>query len=244
MAEVDTLKKKISLSGLLDLAQENDVPSYDFMAAIKKPGLSVIAELKKASPSKGVIRENFDPPSLAKSFADNDASCLSVLTDRLYFLGDPAYVIQAKEAAQLPVLRKDFIIDPIQIAEAKAIGADAILLIMACLEPVFAQTLLTYAKSLDLAVLVEVHNDVELKEALNLDGLDLIGFNNRDLSSFETNLAVAPSLREELIQTHPNILTVAESGYRSQDDLDLLAKLGFDAVLVGEGLAKGTIYDH
>jgi len=191
---------------------------------------AVIAEIKKASPSKGVICEDFDPEMIAKSYAEAGATCLSVLTDMDFFQGNDAYLQQARAACQLPVLRKDFIIDPYQVFEARAIGADCILLIVAALEDTLMRELADVATDLDLDVLVEVHNRQELERALMLH-TPLIGINNRDLHSFETSLDTTIGL---LVDIMDDRTVVTESGIHSRDDVKLMQKHGVNTFLVGE----------
>jgi indole-3-glycerol phosphate synthase len=210
-----------------------------FYDALSRSGLSLIAEIKKASPSKGLINPNFDPRRLAEQFKKAGAAVLSVLTEPHYFKGDPSFIAVAKDASDLPVLRKDFFIDEIQIYEAKALGADAILLILAILDNDKAQHLLSVAKSVGLDVLVEVHNAHEFERVLSLDGVKLIGVNNRNLTHFDVDTRLAFDLKsqfEDRLDAHQ--LLVAESGYSTIKDMERLAEAGFAAVLIGEGLVK------
>jgi indole-3-glycerol phosphate synthase len=200
----------------------------------------VIAEVKKASPSKGVIRENFDPEAIAKGYAAGGASCLSVLTDKQFFQGGFEVLVQVRQAVELPLLCKDFILSPYQLYQARAAGADAALLIAAILTDQDLAYLLKVAGSLGLTVLVEVHDAEELERVLALEGVQLIGINNRNLATFHTDLATTEQLTArygEQIRAK-GCLLVSESGLFSRDDLDRVQSAGADAVLVGESLMR------
>ena len=195
---------------------------------------AVIAEVKKASPSKGVIRPDFDPAAIARSYAAGGATCLSVLTDVDFFRGSDACLEQARAACALPVLRKDFIIDPYQVYEARALGADCILLIVAALDDGTLLELALLAAELDLDVLVEVHDAAELERALDVPA-PLIGVNNRDLRSFETSLQTTLDLRT---RAPADVLLVSESGIHTPDDVARLRAAGVHAFLVGEAFMR------
>ena len=199
-------------------------------------GPAVIAEIKKASPSAGLIRENFNPDAIARSYATAGAACLSVLTDKDFFQGDAKYLQQARAACSLPVLRKDFIIDPWQIPESRVMGADCILLIVAALEQTVLQDLLALAKDSGMDVLVEVHDEAEMERALQLDH-DLIGVNNRDLNTFETSLETSERLQKMLSGDQ---LLVTESGIKTADDVKRLQVFGINTFLVGEAFMRET----
>ena len=199
-------------------------------AAIDQDRPAIIAEVKKASPSKGVIREDFDPAAIAASYARANATCLSVLTDAHFFQGSESFLMQARGACALPVLRKDFIIDSYQVWEARLIGADCILLIVSALGDAALLELSLLAADLDMDVLVEVHDDEELERALALPA-PLVGVNNRDLRTFQTSLDTSIELREHVPYDR---LMVSESGIRTPEDVALLRDAGIEAFLVGE----------
>lgn len=241
--EIAAGQKKIPLPAMRADA-ESRVLTRDFTAALRAKvaagQAAVIAEVKKASPSKGVIRADFAPADIAQSYAQGDgvtrAACLSVLTDRQFFQGCPDYLKQARTSCGLPVLRKDFIIDPWQVYEARAMGADAILLIAACLQDAQMAELEALAHSLDMAVLAEVHDAAELERALRLK-TPLIGINNRNLRTFATTLQTTLDLLPALPAGR---LPVAESGIATRADVQRLRQAGVHAFLVGETFMRAS----
>ena len=239
--EVASARERVPLEKLKE--QIAALPATrDFLAALGAgtPKPAVIAEIKKASPSKGVIREDFDPEAIAKGYAAGGASCLSVLTDKAFFQGGFEVLVQVRQVVDLPLLCKDFILSPYQLYQARAAGADAALLIAAILTDQDMAYLLKVARFLGLAVLVEVHNDAELERVLALDGLTLVGINNRDLASFEVDLGTTATLLEtygERLRAK-GILVVSESGLVQRADLDRVQAAGAGAVLVGEALMR------
>ncbi|MCI5059739.1 MAG: indole-3-glycerol phosphate synthase TrpC [Alphaproteobacteria bacterium] len=225
------------LEELEDKIEQQEHPR-GFLKALKNKSaqdeIALIAEVKKASPSKGVIREDFDAVEIAKTYEQNGATCLSVLTDIPYFQGHNDYLRKIKKNVSLPILRKDFMIDPYQIYEARAIGADCILLIMACLSDIQASELYNLSVALDMDVLVEVHDENELNRALDLNPM-MIGVNNRNLKT----LGIDHQIGLDLAKKNPkNIFMVAESGLYNYQDVQKFKEAGYEAFLIGESLMR------
>jgi indole-3-glycerol phosphate synthase len=206
----------------------------DFAGALRGPRLAVIAEMKQRTPTMGVLADDYSPADLAHAYTEGGAAAISVLTQMASFGGRPEHVMAARAATSLPILRKDFVTDPFEIAEARAAGADAVLLIVAALEPAELTQLLRVAKSRGIAALVEVHDEPETNAALEA-GAQLIGINHRDLRTFAVDLALTERLRK-VIPT--SVIVVAESGIRTPDDARRVYEAGANAILVGEALMR------
>jgi len=236
-AEVRT-RRAATPQGAIEAQARSQTAPRGFRAALERghhPGrLALIAEIKKASPSKGVIRADFDPPAHAAAYERGGASCLSVLTDSPSFQGADAHLAAARAATELPCLRKEFLIDPWQVAESRALGADAVLVILALVDDPLASELIAEARRHSLDVLVETHDASEVRRAVSL-GADLIGVNNRDLRTFVTDLAVTELLAAEIPR---GALIVTESGVFSPTDVARLERVGAKAMLVGESLMR------
>jgi indole-3-glycerol phosphate synthase len=239
--EIAAAQRKMPLASMRADA-ESRVLTRDFEGALRKKiaagHSAVIAEIKKASPSKGVLRADFIPADIAQSYAEGDgttsAACLSVLTDRQFFQGQPDYLKQARASCDLPVLRKDFMVDPYQVYESRAMGADCILLIAACLEDARMAELEAVARSLDMAVLVEVHDAAELQRALKLK-TRLVGINNRNLRTFEVTLDTTLGMLKDVPADR---LLVTESGILGRADVQKMRNAGVHAFLVGEAFMR------
>ncbi len=235
--EVTDRKRRRTITALENAARNASSPR-GFKTALKNahaPGkLALIAEIKKASPSKGLIRADFDPPALARAYEAGGTACLSVLTDGPSFQGADPYLIDARAAVSLPCIRKDFLVDPWQVAESRALGADAILVILAMIDDVLAAELMSEAERLGMDALVEVHDEAEMDRAGQL-GSTLVGINNRDLKSFVVDLAVTERLAA---QAPEDALLVTESGLFTHDDVVRMEAAGATAMLVGESLMR------
>jgi len=232
--EVAALREDISIEELRDIARDLPRPRGFAKAIQAQSGPALICEVKKASPSKGIIREDFAPVAIARAYEQGGATCLSVLTDGPGFMGSPAIFKQVRGATDLPLLRKDFMLDPIQIAESAAMGADCILVIMAMIDDETAKALMDEAAALGMDALVETHDETELKRAIAL-GATLIGINNRDLRTFETTLDTFTNLAPSV---HQDATLIAESGVFTKDDIDRLAQSGAQGYLIGENFMR------
>lgn len=237
-ADVAVKKAERGIDGLkADIVARHDAPrgfGFKLKEAVTAGNFALIAEIKKASPSGGLIREDFEPAALARAYEAGGATCISVLTEQKHFQGDVAHLKAARAAVPLPVLRKDFILDPWQVYESRAMGADCILLIMAALTDAQARELEQVARSLDLDVLVEVHDREELERALMLE-TSLLGINNRNLKTLVTDLATTEHLAPLV---PPDRFLIAESGIRDTEDLKRLKAVGPNSYLVGESLMR------
>ena len=250
--EVVAARAAVSLEALKAQATADTQPRRGFANALRGADIGIIAEIKKASPSKGIINHNFEPALFAKQYEQAGASCLSVLTDRDYFQGDDSYLIQARESCSLPILRKDFMVDVYQIYQSYLMGADCILLIMACLDDTQVQELHALSIELGMDVLIEVHTKAELERALQLprSAHNIYGINNRDLNTFDVDLQTTLELKNILIEalaadvdssmllpkTSPLIVT--ESGIHSSDDIRLMLNNDIQHFLIGEQFMK------
>lgn len=235
----ETVKKSISYRQISSL--EEDFEKYSkraFVSAISekvfKEETAIIAEIKKASPSKGLIREDFDPKKIAEEYETNGATCLSILTDEPFFQGKLEYLATVRNSCELPILRKDFIIDPYQIYETKAYGGDCILLIVAALDIMQLKDFSQLARELDLDILVEVHSEKELTGALSISPT-LVGINNRDLTTFEVDKNLSLKLSKKIPR---DITVVSESGINSKEDILLSKEQGIHSFLIGESLMR------
>lgn len=232
--EIGQSKKTLHLEKLME-GLSRARPPRDFYEALKPEGnLRIIAEIKRASPSKGIIRRDFDPVRIAQGYAAGGASALSVLTDEKYFKGSLSYLSLIRDTVETPLLRKDFIVDPYQVYEARHYGADALLLIVAALERELLNELIELTHSLGMNAVVEVHDEVELERALG-SGARIIGINNRDLKTFAVDLDVSLNLSKSV---PGEIVVIAESGIRSNEDINKLRREGVHVFLIGETFMK------
>jgi len=232
--ELEARKQSLPLVELKRLALGQPVP-IDFASVLRGDRIQIITEVKKASPSRGIIRSDFDPVEIARTYASNGASAISVLTESKYFQGNLDYLRDIRDALGnkgLPLLRKDFIHDSYQVYESRAYGADAILLIVAILTPEALNEMMRLSRELGMSCLVEVHNEAELEIALKSQA-GIIGINNRDLKTFDVDLATTERLRPVIPSDR---IVVSESGIKERSDLEKLKKWGVDAVLIGESL--------
>lgn len=235
---VEQCKAAVSLEELKKRIQEQAAPRgfIQRIKSISADGVALITEVKKASPSKGVIREDFSPSEIAKTYEDNGAACLSVLTDIPYFQGSDEYFKAVRETVSLPMLRKDFMIDPYQIYESRALGADCILIIIAALELPQAQDLSALSEELGMDVLVEVHNEEELEAALSFSP-HMVGVNNRNLKTLDVDVQTSFDLLSLIPDTS---VKIAESGISDPQTIESLQEAGYDGFLVGESLMRQT----
>lgn len=236
--EVAERRARVAFAEVEQLARAADAPrgfANALLERAKRREPAVIAEVKKASPSKGILRENFDPADIARSYEEGGAACLSVLTDIDFFLGSDAYLKEARAACKLPVIRKDFMIDPYQVVEARAIGADCILLIVSALDDVRMAELASVAKDVGLDVLVEVHDAAELERALKTLDTPLVGINNRNLHTFEVSLETTLDLLPEIPRER---MVITESGILNRADVELMEVSDVFGFLVGEAFMR------
>lgn len=233
LQELELKKRSLPMTELRKMALQQP-PALDFASALRGEGIQLIAEVKKASPSRGIIRPDFDPVEIAQIYAVNGASAVSVLTEAKYFQGSLNHLADIRNALhkKLPLLRKDFILDPYQIYESRAYGADSLLLIVAILKPTKLQELLQLSHELHMSCLVEVHNEAEVEIALKSEA-KIIGINNRDLTTFSMDFATTERLRPLI---PPDRIVVSESGVKERKDIERLRQLGINAVIVGESL--------
>ncbi|MGH7845690.1 MAG: indole-3-glycerol phosphate synthase TrpC [Candidatus Binatia bacterium] len=234
-SEVETRRQQIPAAALKDRPLFH-VARRKFVARLQEKGRHIIAEVKRASPSQGLIRADFDPVNIARRYADNGASALSVLTEERFFQGCLSYLEEIRSAVSLPLLRKDFIFDRYQLLEARSYGADAILLIVAILSPAQLRELREEAQELEMDSLVEAHTEEELEQALS-SGARIVGINNRDLRTFAVNLATTERLAPRV---PPEVVVVCESGLESAAQIQRIEKVGVHAFLIGETLMRAA----
>lgn len=231
VVEIAQRRDRIAIADVRQQADSMPIPP-SFAQALRRETVALIAEVKKASPSKGVLIADFDPLALATTYANNGASAISVLTDEKFFQGHLDYLRLISAEVSIPTLRKDFVIDPYQVYEARAVGASAVLLIVAALEDAQMRDLLQLIQSLNMTALVEVHDEAELDRALAI-GASVIGVNNRDLKSFHVDLGITERIAKQVPES---VTLVAESGLKTADDVAHMGAIGAHAVLIGEGL--------
>jgi indole-3-glycerol phosphate synthase len=234
LRELENKKNSLPMTELRRMAREQPPPG-DFVSALRGDGIRLIAEVKKASPSRGVICQDFDPVQIARNYAANGAAAISVLTESRYFQGSIEHLRNIKKALgnnRMPLLRKDFVLDPYQVYESRAYGADSLLLIVAILTPEKLQEFLIISHELGMTCLVEVHNEAEVEIALKSEAR-IIGINNRDLNTFKVDFATTERLRPLI---PPDKIVVSESGIKDRNDIEKCHRLGINAVLVGESL--------
>lgn len=235
VAEVARTKEATPLAAL-EAALEFAPAPRGFADALAQPGVRVIAEVKKASPSVGLIREDFDPVAIAKLYEEHGAACVSVLTDEVGFMGSLEHLKAVRSTVSIPVLRKDFVLDPYQVVEARAAGADCVLLIAECLEQPMLEALFAQASGLGMDVLIELYDRENLPRVLEV-GPRLVGINNRDLRTFETRLEHTLDLLEQIPD---HVTVVSESGIKTREDIDRLRAANVGAVLIGETLMRAA----
>ena len=231
--EIERAKQQVSISQLEQICQQAEPPRC-FLSPLWGDGVSLIAEVKRASPSAGLIRQDFDPVGIAAIYADNGASCISVLTDSHFFQGDLQFLVDIRAAVSIPLLRKDFVLDPYQVYEARAAGADAVLLIAECLSPAALRDLYQLVEELGMVALVELYERSNLETVLACQP-KLVGVNNRNLKNFQTDLGHSLAIRKQVPE---EILFVSESGIYTHEDVTRLESAGVDAMLVGESLMR------
>ena len=233
--EITQRKRSSPLPALKERVARREAP-LDFASALKGDGVRLIAEIKRASPSRGVLRHNFNPVALARTYADNGAAAISVLTEKNYFQGSLDHLVAVREEVALPLLRKDFVLDPYQVSESRACGADALLLIAAILSQAQLEELLSLSHNLGMSCLVEVHNEGELDKTLK-SGAEIIGINNRDLNTFKVDIDTTRRLRP---LSPEGKIVVSERGISHQGDVEKMRGWGVNAVLVGEALVTAS----
>ncbi|MEK9727510.1 MAG: indole-3-glycerol phosphate synthase TrpC [Candidatus Margulisiibacteriota bacterium] len=237
---LDQKKHEIKKLSYEDLIPNEDNNRKSLLSYLENKRLNLIAEVKQASPSKGVIYSDFNPLQLAKLFQENGASCISVLTDEMFFQGSKSYLTAIKSNTHIPILRKDFILDPIQVKETNSIGADVMLLILDILDINQCNELISAATTYNIEVLIEIHSYEALSKLNQIKFKPIVGVNNRDLKTFKCDTNRALEMAKEIKLMAPEIKVIAESGYSQPNEMDLLEKKGINGVLIGEGLSKNN----